>query len=160
MSKSYDDLDKLFADLELEIQNSLKTDVAKEVKKVLKEHIQEDVYNQYDPWEYKRKEDDGGLLDDENIFADTISKDTLLVKSQRRNSAGEQSIGEGYESDRDIPLIVETGEGYNWGGIDLQGRTNVTPRPFTEKTIEDLEDNGQHSKALKKSLKSKGFDVK
>jgi hypothetical protein len=158
MPKSYDDLDALFADLEEEITNAMNDDVSDVVKDTLSKHVKKDVYKKYTPQQYDRDKDNGGLSDKRTMEHNMIDKTTLEVYSDRKNDPSDSR--EGYEPERDIAYIVETGEGYNWAGTDKQGRTNATPRPFVKNTIEDLDENEQHVKALQKSLKKKGYDVK
>lgn len=43
----------------------------------LKKHIQEDFYNEYSPVAYRRRYDENGLLDDNNMDAQTIDKNIL-----------------------------------------------------------------------------------
>jgi hypothetical protein len=133
--------------LNKQIQQSLKTDVASKVVKVAQDHVQKDVYDVYpDPVEYQRT----GQL-----------KDSFKVNSVQNGIEIENTRS---ENGRDIPEIIEYGhdkskQGYEYPAYYRGGSNFIQPRPFIENTRKQIENENIHVEELKKSLKSKGFDV-
>jgi len=120
-----------------QISDSLQTDVALESRHLMREHIQDDVYNEYIPTHYERS---WKLID--SCKTTNISNDTIELTNTRRGDEGEN-----------IPYIIEYSKGYQWG-IDLDDR--IGTRPFFAKTYEDL----SKSKArlfIKNALNKRGF---
>lgn len=141
--KQYQDLNKLLNDLQMTVAQSLKSDVAKDLKKVMKEEIDKEVYQKYEPKVYIRDMDDGGLTDDKNIKTVMIDKNTLMIESAR------------YDGSTNVSRIVQTGEGYT-----INFPYYGVPRNFTETTHDRLKSSNEHVDVLKKSLQSKGINVK
>lgn len=111
------------------------------VKKVAietgKEHVQEDVYDAYDPKVYPRT----GQLKESWVTENT--QDGIVLYNTRR------------DGDKYIPEVVETGIGYDYTGY---GYAYESPRPFIKNTKKDLE-NSKVRDALKEDLKSLGINV-
>jgi len=102
-----------------QISDSLQTDVALESRHLMREHIQDDVYNEYIPTHYERS---WKLID--SCKTTNISNDTIELTNTRRGDESE-----------DIPYILEYGKGYSWG-VDLDER--IGPRPFFANTYKEL----------------------
>ena len=120
-----------------QISDSLQTVVALESRHLMREHIQDDVYNEYIPTHLERS---WKLID--SCKTTNISNDTIELTNTRRGDEGEN-----------IPYIIVYSKGYQWG-IDLDDR--IGPRPFFAKTYEDL----SKSKArlfIKNALNKRGF---
>ncbi|MNG09648.1 hypothetical protein D3C84_930740 [compost metagenome] len=135
--KSIADLAKHFNKNQL--KKAMETDVAKVARNTLKEHVIEDVYEEYTPKTYDRT---GGLYQDRNIETDMIDDNTLSVRSTRK------------EGNRDIAQIIEDGENYSYPGLDER----IGARPFHAETAKELE-KGLAKKALKDGLKKQGIKV-
>jgi hypothetical protein len=156
----FDNLNDLLKHIEKNVKESLEDDVAKEVKRVMKDHIETDVYDVYEPTSYKRtgklKEDiDHSLIEDGY---------TLSVRNTREENQ--------YGKHKNIAEIIETGIGYEKYKVSQgkimkvsikpsrkSGWKDWKPRPFTENTRLDLIRNKQHEDAMRKGLKKRGMEV-
>src|SRR5690625_246024 len=113
-------------------------DVYDAVVRVGSKRVDEDVYS-YKPKEYVRTH-------------------------QLREKWGKDNVNQGIsvhntrkEGKKNIAQVVETGEGYDYTGY---GYDYEKPRPFIKNTKNEIADSKVHVKALKASLKRKGFRVK
>ena len=114
--KSISDLEKY---LQKKISESLQSDVALDSRQLMREHIQNDVYEEYVPTHYDRS---WRLID--SCITTPIGDNAIELKNTRRGDEGE-----------DIPYILEYGKGYSWG-VDLDER--IGPRPFFANTYREL----------------------
>ncbi|KOS04190.1 hypothetical protein AM598_02345 [Paenibacillus polymyxa] len=117
--------------LRQKLTKSLQIEVAQCVREIEKEKIKEEVYDVYSPTIYERQMNHGGVVG--NI---------LTVESRRLD--GITNVGQ----------VVETGQGYNFD-FAYSGR----PRPFVEKTAEELRNTNAHFTALHRGLSRQGLDV-
>ena len=153
--KSLKELEKA---LQEKVEIALLTDVAETVRDVMLDHIIEDVYEEYTPFEYSRRNNDNGLMDGNNINA-SIEGNTLIVEN---NTLGKPYYREGKElkrsqnADQEIAGVIETGQGYDIHDWEYDG----VPRPFIENTRRELADYDWHKKALKQGLQKQGLEVK
>lgn len=140
--------------LENAIEDALSDEVFEEVREVQKQHIISDVYAVYpSPYIYKRRGDEGGLADDDNIGSIVADKTLIMYNDTPKNDAyGINDI------DKSLTEIIITGEGYMYRGHGTGAY--LKPRDFVENTKQDLIQNKQHIKAMKQGLKNKGIDVK
>ncbi|MGM1044887.1 MAG: hypothetical protein ACQEXX_01935 [Bacillota bacterium] len=138
--KNLKELEKI---LNKKISKALQQSVAPVVKNVMKEKIEEEVYDVYSPTIYERQKDNGGLTDDENIKT-TLMNNTILAVENVRSDDGVN-----------VAQVVETGQGY-----DYDFPHNGVPRPFTEATREHLRDTNEHVAALYKGLVRQGLNVR
>ena len=153
--KSLKDLEKY---LQSKIQESLQTDVANDVKELLKEHVKTDVYDQYSPTLYIRREEDGGLLDDSNYLIEPIKDGVSITNVTTDNGYSEDYFGDN-SSDPNTWLvpILEYGVGYNWTRSKIY-KMQPYPRPFVENTRKDLL-SGLGKKYMKDALQKRGLNV-
>lgn len=153
--KSLKELEKA---LHEKVEIALLTDVAETVRDVMLDHIIEDVYDEYTPFEYSRRNNENGLMDGNNINA-SIEGNTLIVEN---NTLGKPYYREGKELKRsqnagqEIAGVIETGQGYDIHDWEYDG----IPRPFIENTRRELVDYDWHKKALKQGLQKQGLEVK
>lgn len=125
----YDDIDDLYLDFEKDIQSKLLPNVGSKMKEIMKDTIDEVVFNQYIPSYYKRRKT-GGLDDEENMklsFEGINGEyEITMINTTKGNSNYSNAEGytEGYISD-----IIEEGSGY---GYDLDAY--IGARPFQEVT--------------------------
>lgn len=153
--KSLKELEKA---LQEKVEIALLTDVAETVRDVMLDHIIEDVYEEYTPFEYSRRNNENGLMDGNNINA-SIEGNTLIVEN---NTLGKPYYREGKElkrsqnADQEIAGVIETGQGYDIHDWEYDG----VPRPFIENTRRELVDYDWHKKALKQGLQKQGLEVK
>ncbi|MEC4565334.1 hypothetical protein L8C07_05205 [Paenibacillus sp. CMAA1739] len=136
---SFAELEKL---LKQKIASSLQVDVANTVKTNMEQSIEENVYDVYTPTFYDRQRDQGGLTDERNMIVDMIGQDIVSIESHRMD--GSKNVG----------LVVETGQGY-----DFEFAYSGRPRPFVEKTVEELHNTKAHVAALHRGLSRQGLDV-
>ena len=142
-----DQLEELMAKLQEQVQDVVKNNVVETIKDVETEHIREDVYNTYTPTMYQRRYEDNGLIDGENM-KEVIKKEYNTISLDITNDTlGNPDPTVGY-----IDSIIESGEGYKWKNSEIY-QEQPYPRPFTENTYKDLEENKQHITALKEGLK-------
>lgn len=135
----YRSVTALFNYLQRQVNNSMETDVAEVVVDVVKQHVEIDVYNAYEPKDYQREFQ---LLN--NVKSQVISEGTIEINDIRT------------DGDKNVTQIVEYGKGYTWRG-NLDER--IGPRPFIENSRMDIIQNKTHVNALKQSLTNKGLQV-
>lgn len=128
----------------------LQTDVAQDIKELIKEHVETDVYAKYQPSQYMRRKENGGLLDDNNYLVKPIKDGVSITNITTDNGYSEEMYGDfGTHPDTWIVPIIETGIGYSW----TESRIYKKPfaRPFIDNTRNDLF-KGLGRQYLKKSL--------
>ncbi len=133
-------LNDLFAHIEKDVQHILQEDVAETVKDHMSDTIQQNVYDAYSPMYYKRRGEQGGLIDKRNMEA-TVNNDTLTV----RDIAPLDNHNTEYELD----AIIE----YGWGNVPFE-------RPFYDDTKERLLKTNDHVESMRQGLKNRGYKVK
>ena len=143
--KSVADLEKY---LQKKVSESLQIDVALESRQLMREHIQNDVYETYTPYS-----SDGITPHYERTFAlidscitNVIGSDTIELKNTR--------IGENGEN---IPRIIEYGGHYGWG-YRRHLDTEIGTRPFFANTYKDLA-MGKAKIFMKMALIKRGLKV-
>ena len=149
--------------LKKQIKDALASEVKSEVVETERRHIKKDVYEVYKPKMYKRRKDNGGLLDEENIVGTMISDDTLQVTNE--TPANPYGIPqEQVTTDKNLAMLIEYGDGgaggnnfYDFPSEDDSSYMN--PRPFTANTIEELSQTKAHVKAFKEGLKRNGIET-
>lgn len=137
---TYKNINDLFKRIEKDIQETLVNEVAEVVKDEMKQAIDDTVYSAYTPEYYKRRGEQGGLLDEDNITVTELENGILL-----RNTAPLDNGNTNYDLDRII--------------IDGSGNQPFC-RDYIEELEERLEDNKAHIEAMVQGLKKKGYDVK
>lgn len=78
---TFDNLSDLFAYIEKDIQDSLKNEVAEEVKNIMSQSVRTSVYNGYDPFVYTRRFNNGGLMCKNNMRSH-VEGNTLTVTNE------------------------------------------------------------------------------
>jgi hypothetical protein len=138
---TFNDLDELIKQMQKDINDSMKNDVAPDMVEVVQDHVEKDVYAAYTPIDYQR--------------TNTLKNNVNAVTSDNTIEIDDTYIDNG----NDIVNIVETGKGYTWGYTRNLDDV-IGARPFMELADQDIRDNQLADKSLIKSLKSKGYDVK
>lgn len=134
---TFKNLNDLMKHIEKDVTDVLKNEVADTAKSHMQEAIQADVYDIYTPEHYERRLENGGLLDSNNIEA-TVSGDTLTIRD-----------------------IAPLDNGYDLDDIIVHGYgTQPFPRNYVSSTAERLLKTNDHTEAMKKGLKGKGYNVK
>jgi hypothetical protein len=161
-------IDDLYDFLEQEVANAMSSEkYIDEMKDVMVKNIKSKVYKAYTPKYYVRRKENGGLIDkDENIKGDynraNMELSILNVRVDKKGDTNTDSnIG------RYVTPIVVSGDGYTftrdngYDDVDKKGRTYYKKsRDFISASVDELEKTGQHVKALKRYLKSKGYKMK
>lgn len=101
-----------------------------------KRHVQEDVYDVYDPVVYQRS----GEL--KNNWEVEETADGIAVFNDR------------HDGSKNVAETVEYGENY-----DYEFKYSHTPRPFTENTRQELSKGNKLANSLKQDMKRIGLDI-
>lgn len=165
---NFNDLNKYVMNI---AEDSLKNKGYEIVGKEEQKKIQEEVYDKYridkngmkkEPWENIRRKTYGGLKDSKNI----VGKINKLSNNEIELEVVNTTKGKnGSLRGKEIAELIEYGDGYN--GLEYDYKYNrdgtakqyLNPRPFTQKTIEELENNKKYIDELKQELKSKGLEL-
>lgn len=155
--------DALMRNIKKQVEDTAKKDVFPVVKDVYQEHIQEEVYDAYSPTSYQRRGYADGLIADDNIVGE-FKDGVLEVKdiAEPNESISQPKTPYSPDYDTQFAAWVERGEAYTgkakhlFSG-DRSDEPWAQPRPFTEKTVDDLATNQQHKKALSDGLKKRGI---
>lgn len=157
----FKDLKSLFTKLKEDIHESMATDVFDDVIDIQQEEIQTKVYGAYDsPFEYKRRYEDGGLLDKSNNIATFYySGDGVEMLIQNITKGHPEHR---YADTYIVPIIVGGDGAYGMNYDFPYNRLNtqykfLKPRDFISSTKERLKDENMHVISLEKSLASKGY---
>ena len=155
-----------------ELQEYLKKEIAdsmlkagKVAERVVREHVDKDVYQAYSPSVYEATFELRESLFTKtpqiknNIIEVEVKHNTDLINSYEPNQ--HHSVVEDYNpqdvSDW-IPYIVHEGKTANiWG--DSSDAAYLKPRPYFDNAREELEQSKEHVEALKNDLRSKGIVV-
>lgn len=137
-----DEFNKWRERLEMDMDNVLETDVADTLTEHVLESVQENVYDAYDPKEYIRRKQNGGLLDRANYHATAFDNVLALTNDTRDNHYSR-------EEDRDIVDVVESGNGYDF--------FSPGPRPFMETALQKGITDGSLEESLYLGMKKRGY---
>lgn len=150
----WSDLEKY---LKKQIKDALANEVKSEVVETERRHVQKDVYEVYNPKMYKRRKENGGLMDEKNIVGVMLSDDTLEVENKTpANPYGipqERVTTEG----KNLPGLIEFGDDNGYGRYDFppsdgEDDSYMFPRPFISNTVEELKNSKAHISALANGL--------
>ena len=153
MKKSYNDIKALKADLRKDINAVLADEVFNEVRKCELEHIEEDVFSVYNPKIYQRRTV-GGINDEQNIVGSVRDMELTVENITEFND----DYGT-YTHGRGLADLINDGEHLKGCFYDYAGEF-TKPRPFIDRTVEELENSNRLDNALIKGLRKKGIDAK
>lgn len=142
--------------LEKAVSDVLRNEVNDTVRKTMQKNIDEVVYESYMPVKYERRDIGGGLIADENIQG-TVEGLTLTVENITpfNQDPPSQNTGTG------LVGLTEYGDG--WGGYNYDhprpGRPYMNPRPFIQRTREELSETSKLVDSMKTGLKKHGIDA-
>ncbi|WP_127566596.1 hypothetical protein [Paenibacillus xylaniclasticus] len=148
----FKDLNSLFKHLNKNcLGSALKREGAETVTKEMSETIKDVTYNEYDPSEYVRRMDGGGISDVRNYTVEIIGDNTISITNDAT----------GADDDFGKPLdeIIVSGTGYTWKNSGIY-KMQPYPRDFYSDTVERLKNNGKHVEAIRTGLKRQGVDVR
>ena len=101
---------ELQAEIMRRANKALNKDIAPYVENKLKEHVQKDVYTTYSPVEYERREEDGGLVDDDNIKHKVRTDNRTLYVYERAPIEGPRLDAPNWVSQNDsLAQLIEQG---------------------------------------------------
>ena len=151
---------KNFKELEKQLNEVLRDvmtkEVAEKVKDVQQEELENEVYSSYQPYEYERRRDNGGLQDRDNMIATITNYGGGLQLSVKNITKGDQD-------DYEIAGLIEYGHEGGHGDYSYPfNRDNTAwkflrPRPFIEESRKTLMKHGEHIDAMEKGLNKRGI---
>lgn len=157
-----DALKKINRQLLPKINNALSKEVFSKARDAEVSAIEKEVYEVYDPHGYRRRMTSGGLSDPKNIVIEggAATGGRLSVVNVTPPNPGGCKNGKFVTTDKDLPSLVEYGDGYQGYHYDFASDgAYMGPRPFTETAAENLKKTGAHVKALKDGLRRQGIKV-
>jgi len=161
---------KSLDELELYLQKNVMQIISKNasIERILAETMSQAVfkyvYDAYEPTQYERREDDGGLADQKNMFiTDFGIRDGSVFLTFENLTQGQTNQSPIYGRSQDsldgkyIGDTIEFGIKDNW--YDSSGEWAM-PRPFAEETVKELNANPTELlDALRAALTKRGFTV-
>lgn len=156
MNKAYNDIDALLNDVRKDIDNALMCEVLNAVKEIEIEHIQSEVYSVHQPTTYERRTSDG--IDDPNNIVGTVNKGELLVDNITEFNTGYGTMNHG----QGLDILINGGDGAGGYSYDYPFRIRVPytdPRPFIDRTEEELDNSSKVENALEKGLRKRGLEL-
>lgn len=143
----------------------MNNEMAQMVKKKESESVEKNVYQAYqpsspdgEPWKYERRRTNGGLADIRNMTHEVINSGNGVELTVENKTKGK-------DQNFEIDDLVEYGDGYNGKEYEFKKNRDGTaqqylrPRPFTQRTKEDILMTNKHVDTMRKGLKSRGIDV-
>lgn len=162
---SFNSLNELNAYILSKVQKATEISVANDVKQLESKNVNDIVYSSYSPRMYERDMLEGGLADTDNMHHDIatgINSVELTVENKTLNNPDYNPYN---KSPFEIAGLVEYGSDNGYGYYDYPRRnkdpevyTYLQPRPFIEKTKQDLED-GKAREFYVKGLRSQGLNA-
>lgn len=166
MSPTFNNLKELEAFLLLKIQDTMEKTVAPEVKNLESKNVNEIVYNSYSPQTYERDMLEGGLADTDNMHHNITSIGNSIDLTVENNTLNNPNYNPYNKSPFEIAGLVEYGSNNGYGYYDYPIKNKnpeiynyLKPRPFIEKTKQDLE-NGKAREIFIKGLIKEGINAK
>lgn len=139
---TFKNLDILFKHIEKQVQDTMVNEVADAVKDNMAEAVQTNVYDVYTPMYYKRRMQNGGLIDKDNMEVTEIPNG-IYVRDVAPLDNGR------IRSDFSLDEIIVNGLGNQPFSRDMYAETE-----------DRLSNNNEHIEALKQGLKKRGINVK
>lgn len=136
---TFKNLNSLCRHIEKQIQDTMVNEVADTVKDNMTEAVHTSVYDAYSPQYYNRRMNNGGLSDTQNMEVTEIQNGISVHNA--------------------TPLDNGRND-YNLDEIIVYGLGNQPfERDFYAETTERLQENQEHTEALKQGLKKRGIEV-
>ena len=156
MSTVFTSLKQLQRYLEVQIEDTVRTDVKDEVSKMLEKSGLENVYDVYEPKVYMRRHGDGdSLLDPDNFNGEVNGNELTITSSAMPNY---NYNGEYDSTVKSLAELVEYGHGYK-GQYYSYPFSAMGPRPFIEPTRDELAQGDTLKNIIKKGLIRHGLTV-
>ena len=143
-------------------------DVAKEVKKEQAKQVKSEVYDAYEPVSelkggYKRRFDNGGLSDEDNMKHIIKTDGNFTVLEIVNMTMSNPDFMPVSRSPFMISGVIEFGHGWDGERYDYSkdgSEEFAQPRPFIQATRDELVRSGKHIKAFRTSMQKQGFDIR
>lgn len=148
---------KSFQDLAVFLMNEA-TDVYEEImadaiKEELQDRIQEKIYDKYSPSHYRRRGENGGLLDKDNMIVDVVHHGETILLNITNITPPSNPKDKQLDSDKSLLENLEDGYGsksYAWN----------QPRPLGKFTEWHFIRSDKYKELLANGLEKKKFRVK
>ena len=141
--KKDNDIDSLLLELAKNITRVADNKLSKKVKDVYKEEV-EYMYDEFQPFDYRRRYSDGGFGDENNWDIDVnIKNNGVEIELINEANAVNSSIR--------LDKIIEDGI-YDWKGI------NPEPRPVYQRVSDKIENEGIVENIIESELKKLGYE--
>ena len=136
---TFKNINALFKHIEEQVQDTMTNEVVDTVKDNMAEAVQTSVYDAYSPEYYKRRMNNGGLSDTHNMEVTEIQNGiSVHDAASLDNGRNDYSLDD---------IIV-----YGLGNQPFE-------RDFYAETADKLQENQEHTEALKQGLKKRGIEV-
>lgn len=153
----YKDLKSLFAAMQKDMHEVMADEVYETVVEVQQEEIVREVYDAYEPYQYERRGENGGLLDKNNNRATFFTVNggmQMLV----------QNVTKGQDNGRYITPLIVGGDGAY--GMEYDYKTNrdgtswkyLQERDFISSTMRRLERTLEAHEAMRRGLAKRGYN--
>ena len=158
--KSFAELNKL---LKQKITQAMGEDrLGKDIKEEVKKHIRDDVYGAYSSDSYSRTgEFENSVISTSPIVSSSGVKITIKHDPSLMNLKApwyHQSVVDGSDIREALPEIIHNGLTHDlWNHND---RAYLKPRPYMDRTKEELRSTKKHVKSMVKHLRSLGLDAR
>ena len=140
--------------LEQAVAKTLSDNVYVKAVEIIQNNIEEDVYSQYSPVKYKRREYSGGLIANENLPGEMGGTKLTIKATAPPNAAYGKSAG------KDLPATVEYGITENYDFYNpAKGHGFAAARPFMQDAVTEMKGGDDIKKAIIDGLKSQGFNA-
>lgn len=140
-----------------DVDQVLLTHVAPAVKDEMQTQIYDKVYAAYDPTQYERRYDNGGLADKSNMQESVEAG--LMTLHVVNLTTGNEEYADSEEWDPGlITDIIEKGVGYHWRHSRIYSQQPY-PRPFINETEKEVIRDGTVDRELANGLNALGYTV-
>lgn len=136
------------------VSKAMKDTVAPAIKEMESANVDEFVYSAYDPKEYERRMNNGGLSDINNMSHTVNISSNSVELTVDNNTMSNPEFMPRNGTPHEIASEIEYGYGYDYGGF---GGAFEEERPFIRETRNELK-YGQAKKLLQEGLKKQGIN--
>ena len=152
-----DQLVRIHAKIQKQVNDSLKKEVASHVKDKISKHVQSDVYNAYpNPVVYTRRNLQNGSLGDVEQMESNLINDGVLKITDNADFNHDFASRHGGYGDIDLSKSLSFNIEYGYGNKEYPWNE---PRDFMNKTKKDIKSSNSHVEVMKNALKKRLGDV-
>lgn len=147
-------VDNIFNNLNKDVVEALETDVTEIIEDTQTEVIFDKVYENYTPVVYKRRYENDGIIDRENMNGNVVGNNGTNITYIFENDTKTNPYDDYYLRDiNGTENLLDMYDEMTMGHLDHT--INIS-----QETLNELEKEDLINKTIKKSLKSKGYNVK